>query len=65
MYKKLIFLLLAAVILLGLASCGKNKSTSPDPTVITGDCRGCHTDEVKLKALAIPDTSGDGDSGEG
>jgi hypothetical protein len=64
MYEKLGVLLLAAILLFGLASCGKDKSTSPTPT-ITGDCRGCHTDEVKLRALAVPDTAGGGDSGEG
>ena len=60
-------IIISVIILMSawLASCSKEKSTAPTPDDLTGDCRSCHTNQAKLLALAIPDTSGTTDPGEG
>lgn len=52
------------LVLAWLAACSKERATSPADG-LTGDCRGCHTDEAKLRALAVPDSSGNTEPGEG
>jgi hypothetical protein len=47
-----------------LASCSKERVTSSSDG-LTSDCKGCHTDEAKLKALAVPDSSSGSEPGEG
>ena len=56
------------ILLLGLAAlfaCSKERTTTPTADEITGDCRDCHTNSTKLKALAVADTSDGGEAGEG
>ncbi len=49
-----------------LAGCGDDESGGTKPVTLTGTCSGCHEDEAKLQATALPDPSPqDGDTGEG
>ena len=63
----LALLLIAMLAFVALTGCGDDDEpgvVDPDASV-TATCEGCHTDQAKLQATALPDPPPPEDEGEG